>query len=344
MRRLLFALLFCLSPLLLAACGSSDQSVDGLLSQTFSSSKALHSGRVNAQLDANVQGIKGLDAPVRLRLNGPFESQGKGKLPRFDFTLGITVSGQSFTAGGVSLGDKGFVRVNGQAYSVPDKLFQQFTTGYLAAAKKSQNDRSSAPSLGALGVNPRRWLRGAHKVGEEDVGGVRTIHITAGLNVPSLLDDLNKVLNRAQSATSGQVPAKKLTDAQRRQIIGAVRTASVDVFTGKDDKLLRRLDVKVGLQKSGKVQGGNVRLQLQFDALNNKVDIKAPTNTKPLDQLVAGLQGGVVPKASGSAATPPAADSATAPSTAAGTSYMQCLQSAGDDVAKLQRCAEIQGK
>ena len=344
MRRLLFALLFCVSPLLIAACGSSDDSVDGLLSQTFSSSKSLHSGRVSAQLDANVQGIKGLDGPVRLRLNGPFESQGKGKLPRFDFTLGISVSGQSFTAGGVSLGDKGFVRINGQAYSVPDKLFKQFTTGYLAAAKKSQKDRGAAPSLGALGVNPRRWLRGARKAGEEDVGGTRTIHITAGLNVPSLLDDLNKVLGRAQSATSGQVPAKKISDAQRREIIGAVRTASVDVFTGKDDKLLRRLDVRIGLQPSGKVKGGTVRLQLQFDALNNKVEIKAPANSKPLDQLVAGLQGGVVPKPSGAAATPPAADSATAPTTGAGQSYMQCLQSAGDDVAKLQRCAEIQGK
>src|SRR4051812_16318688 len=175
MRRLLFALLFCVSPLLLAACGSSDDSVDGLLSQTFSSGKALHSGRVNAQLDANVQGVKGLDGPIRLRLNGPFESTGKGKLPRFDFTLGITVSGQSFNAGGVSLGDKGFLRVNGQAYSVPDKLFKQFSDGYLGAARQSQSSRSATPSLGALGVNPRRWLHGARKVGEEDVGGVKTV-------------------------------------------------------------------------------------------------------------------------------------------------------------------------
>ena len=125
MRRVAFFLLFCLFAVTVSACGSSDDSVATLLSKTFGSNKAVKSGRVNAQVDADVQGVSGLNG-LRLRLDGPFESAGKGKLPKFDFTLGIGAAGQAFSAGGVSTGDKGWLRVNGQAYSVPDSVFKRF--------------------------------------------------------------------------------------------------------------------------------------------------------------------------------------------------------------------------
>src|SRR2546423_2394078 len=294
MRRVAFLLLFCL--LGLAACGSSDDSVDTLLSKTFGSSKAVKSGRVNAQIDANVLGVQGLQG-LRLRLNGPFKSNGKGNLPSFDFTLGISSSGQSMTAGGVSTGDKGWLRFNGQTYTVPDAIFKRFRDGYLAAANKSAKQRKSTPSFAGLGVNPRSWLRNAHKVGEEDIAGTKTIHIAAGLDVGRLLDDVNRLISRAGSAAKTQ-QVQKLSDAQRRQIEQAVRSASVDVFTGKDDKLLRRLDVRVGLQKSGRVQGGQLRFQLELDAVNQGQEIKPPANAKPLSDLVNGLQGGTLPGAS----------------------------------------------
>jgi hypothetical protein len=120
-----------------------------------------------------------------------------------------------------------------------------------------------------------------------------------------------------------------------------VRSASVDVFTGKDDKLLRRLDVRVGLQKSGRVQGGQLRFQLQLDALNQGQDIKAPTSAKPLSELLSSLQGGVLPGSTGNGASP-TPNQSYPPRTAEGQQYMDCLQKAGDDVGKLQRCAALQ--
>ena len=346
MRRVLFLLLFCL--LGLSACGSSDDSVDTLLSKTFGSSKGVKSGRVNAQIDANVLGVKGLQG-LRLRLNGPFKSNGKGNLPSFDFTLGVSAAGQSMTAGGVSTGDKGWLRFNGQSYTVPDDIFKRFRDGYLAAAKKSSGQKNSTPSLAGLGVNPRSWLRNAHKVGEEDVAGTKTIHIAAGLDVGRLLDDVNRLLSRAGSAAKTQ-QVQQLSDSQRRQIEQAVRSASVDVFTGKDDKLLRRLDVRIGLQRSGKVQGGDLRFQLELDAVNESQQITPPTNAKPLSDLVKGLQGGVLPGSSSGggagsssgAATVPNQNQSYPPTTASGQKYLECLQKAGDDVGKLQKCAALQ--
>src|SRR3954454_17911350 len=123
MRRLVFALLSCVILVFVSACGGGYDSVDSLLSQTFAPDKSVKRGRINAQLDAYVQGIQGLDGPVRLRLSGPFQSAGKGEVPRFDFTLGLTAGGQTFTAGGASTGDKGLVRFQGQSYAVSDQLF-----------------------------------------------------------------------------------------------------------------------------------------------------------------------------------------------------------------------------
>src|SRR3712207_2215190 len=164
MKLRVLALLFC--ALVLAACGedNSDKSVDALLTSTFSNDSSVKSGKLNAQLDANVQGIENLQGPVRLRLNGPFASGGKGEMPRFDFTLGLTAGGQTFSAGGVSTGDKGFVRFQGKAYAVSDELFKRFRDGYLKAAKDAEKEQGGKnQSLGALGVNPRTWLRDARK-------------------------------------------------------------------------------------------------------------------------------------------------------------------------------------
>src|SRR2546421_7670183 len=199
MRRVVFSLLFCIFALVAGGCGSSDESVATLLSKTLGSSKAVKSGRVSAQVDANVQGVQGLDG-LRLRLNGPFESAGEHKLPKFDFTLGISASGQAFSAGGVSTGEKGWLRVNGQAYSVPDSVFKRFAQGYLSAAKQARKAGNSTPSLAGLGVNPRTWLRNPHKVGEQDIAGTKTIHIAAGLDVSRLLGDVNRLIARAGSA------------------------------------------------------------------------------------------------------------------------------------------------
>ncbi|HEY3186329.1 MAG TPA: hypothetical protein VGJ70_02565 [Solirubrobacteraceae bacterium] len=339
MPRVLFALLSCGFALALSACGSSDESVDKVLRQTFTSGQSVDSGRVSARLEGDVRGIQGLQGPFRLRLDGPFESVGKDKLPRFDFTLGITAAGQTFSAGGVSTGEQGWLRVNGQAYTVPDDLFKKFRDSYLATARKSAKDRKPTPSLAALGIDPRGWLRDPRKAGEADIGGTRTIHITGGLNVVRLLDDVNHLLNRANTSGAKQV-TPSLTPAQRRDVQRAVRSASVDVYTGKDDKLLRRLDVRVALKRSGQVQGGNLRFQLQLDALNQHQDIKAPADAKPLEELVKTLRSGVLPGASGSAGGS-ARGGATVPRQ--GTDYLQCLQGAGQDLAKVQRCAALQG-
>ena len=62
---------------------------------------------------------------MSLRLTGPFETQGKGKLPKFKLsTPRLEGDGQNIKAGLTSTGDKGFVTFQGTDYVVSDNVFQ----------------------------------------------------------------------------------------------------------------------------------------------------------------------------------------------------------------------------
>src|SRR4051812_16297393 len=97
--RLLAPLALLLAAVALVACGGDDKADTGgtavksdnaqeILTQTFASdsSKKVESGKieVNLKLDATGAGTESLQGPVDVKLSGPFQSQGKGKVPKFD--------------------------------------------------------------------------------------------------------------------------------------------------------------------------------------------------------------------------------------------------------------------
>jgi hypothetical protein len=333
------ALLATLVALALAACGSSgNDSAQSLLRQTFSGGQGVKSGRLSVLLNANLQGVQNLNGPVALRLTGPFASAGDSALPRFDFTIGLSSNGQSFTAGGVSTGDKGFVRFQGQAYAVSAALFSQFKKGYEASARKSAG-KKNANTFSSLGIDPANWLRAPRKAGEQDVGGAQTFHIKSQIDVPRFLTDVSTLLGKAGSLSQGTQVPQTLTAKQRAAIQRAVRTASVDVFTGKDDKILRRLVLAVALRKTASTRGGTVRFTLEIDDVNADQSITAPSGAKPLDELLAQLRG------TGSATTPgtkttPLPSTGGSGSGGASPKYLDCVNKAGQDLRKVQACAQ----
>ena len=346
----LIALLLALG---LGACGGGGGgSAESLLKQTFGPNHPVRSGSLGVQLNIDATGLQGLKGPVSLKLTGPFESQGKGKLPKFDFSLALNTSATNFSAGAISTGDKGFLKVQGKTYVVSDQLFQQFKQGYEQAASKSQS-KSGALSFKSLGVDPLSWLKDPKKAGTEDVGGAATYHVTAGINMSKFLDDINTLLGKAGSLGQGNLPSA-ITPSQRRDIERSVKSATLDVWTGQDDKTLRRLRIELGIAVPADVQkrasglkSGHVEFDLTISDLNKSQTINAPANARPLSELTSALGGGSS-SGSGTTTTPPSgattppAGTTTAP---AGSSqaYLNCLQKAHNDIAKVQKCAELLG-
>ena len=354
-RALLVALLAALIAFAFSACGGGggDESVDSLLKDTFSGNQSVKSGRLNLSFTLNAQGVQTLRGPVSLALQGPFESQGDKKLPKFDLTLSASAQGRSLSAGATSTGDQGFIKLQSTSYSVPADVFQRFKT--LAENQANQPNRGGQFSLSSLGIQPRDWLQNPKKAGEDDVGGAKTVHVTAGVDVAALLDDVNKLLGRAGSLGAvprGQVP-RSLTPQQRQQIAQAVKNATVDVYTGKDDKILRKLVIKFAFDvpaaqrsQSGGLRSGDIGLTVEVDDVNKTQDIKAPANPKPFRDLSAAVKGlgnlNLGGGSSGGSGGSSGGSGGTTPGTGANSqAYLRCVQQARGDVRKAQRCARF---
>jgi hypothetical protein len=349
--RLLIAVLAAVAAAgLLTACGGGTSAdVDSLLKQTFGPNKPVRSGKLDLHLAIDAKGLKGLTAPVDVKLSGPFQSVGKGQLPKFDFSLSLNTGKTSFSAGAISTSDKGFLKFQGQTYAVSDALFAQFRQGYEQAQSTSKS-KNAAPSFQSLGIDPRRWLTDAKKSGEESVGGADTVHITAGIDIGKFLTDVNTLLGKAGSLGQGRVPTS-ITDQQRKDIESAVKSASLEVWTGKKDTTLRRLKIAVGLEvpadvqkRAGGLQRGTLVFDLLISDLNAAQTITAPANARPLSDLTSALGGAAASGGGGTGATP-APTTTTPPASGSGASqqYLDCLQKAGSNIAAVQKCADLIG-
>ncbi len=348
--RLRRCLLLLVLPLLAGGCGSSsggNASTSTLLKDTFGGGTALNSGNLDLTLGVQAQGLASLSGPLAFKLAGPFASQGSGKLPKFDFDLDIAAGGQTIQAGAVSLGDTGYLKFGGHAYSLSKQLFDQFKSGYEKSQAQSKSN-SAVSSFKALGVDPSTWLTNAQQVGKADVGGTQTFHISSGVNVSRFLADINTLLGKAKSlgASSTTGVPQSLSPKVQATIERSVKDAKVDIYTGVDDHALRRLALTVDLvvpkdaqKQAGGLESGELRFDLTIADLNKDQTITAPAGARPFTELqaqLAALQG----QAAGKTGTTNSG-TGTLPSGGASSPYLQCVQKAGTDIAAVQKCAGL---
>jgi hypothetical protein len=347
MPRRLILLLTLSAAALVAGCGgavtepaSSGTDVNTLLRDTFRNVGKIKSANISAKL-----AIEGQGQSVGATLNGPFETQGQGRLPKFQLDATLNSGGQSFTAGATWTGDKGFVNVQGTQYELSGPIAQQFSAGYEQAVKSG---RRQSPDGALLGIDFSKWLKNGQNAGDAQVGDTETIKLTGEADVAQVVDDLQRVAEKARTLNlpgTTQVP-DKLTPEQRRQILDAVKKFAIEVYTGKQDRILRRLVVAADLQDPSSKDTSHLTFDLTLDKVGDGQTIEAPKNAKPFGELLkmadglkgglgdlSGLAGGAASK-SGGATTTPSADI---------EKYAKCVDKAQGDTAKSQKCAALLG-
>jgi len=340
------ALLALLGMAVVTGCGggssgeeaSSSTDVNALLKDTFSGGKTIESGKLNLALRIDAKGSSSSSGPITVALTGPFQSQGKGKLPKLDIEAKIEGAGQNISAGVVSTGDKGFVKFQGQSYAVTDAIFAEFKKGFEQA--QAQADKQKGQSLATLGIDPRRWLTNPKNAGEAKVGDTDVIRITGDVNVNKLLDDVNTALGKARSLGvqgSSSLPSQ-LTPEQKKQAADAIKKLSVEIFTGKEDRILRRMVVDLTADAQG--ESAAVNLDLQLADVNSDQTIEAPSGAKPFDQLLSQLGGlgGLSGSGSGSGGGSGSSGGASSDNL---EKYSKCIEDAGSDATKARKCADL---
>ena len=352
-----FLLVAVMALVLLAGCGGDDAKVSSgtdpqaLIDKTFSGKKEIKSGKIDLKIGVDISGgDAGISGPIALKLSGPFESVGTGKFPKLGLDAAFEGAGQSIKAGVVSTGDKGFLSLQGTSYVISPPIFSQFKSAYEQAAKDAQADAPKDQSLGTLGIDPRRWLTNAKNAGEAKVGDADTIKLTGDVDISKLLDDVNTALSKAGSLGLGAAGAgvpTKITDEQKAQVEQAVKDLTVEIYTGKADSILRRIVIKLSVADPTGAGSGSAKIDIDLSLLdlNEAQKFVEPANPKPLDELLGslgglgGLGGALGGASGGSGGSSGSSGSGTSSDTV--QEYTKCVQDAGTDLDKAQKCAEL---
>jgi hypothetical protein len=314
-----------------SGCGGADNDKDAtaLLDSAFKQS--IKSADMSLDAQIQVSGSSSFGRPLRVKATGPFRTD-KGKLPWFDIDVNASAGpGQTFQIGFVSTGDRVFTKFQDVYYEQPRSQVDQTI--------RSLNKGGPHKSLRALGIDPRRWLEGAHSEGDQEVAGTQTTQVTGRLNVSRVLKDLNRFLKRSGTAISGATgqASKPLSDSLVKRFTEDVKDPTFDVYVAKSDHTIRRLSGHV------EFKGGSASFTLEFTKVNGNQKIVAPAKAHPISQLTSalglGLLGGGSSDGSGSNTPAP---SPSAPSADAYKRYANCLDKAkSDDTDALQRCADL---
>jgi hypothetical protein len=327
-----------------AACGSSSPasnspSAQQLLEQTFSGSHTVKSGVLRFSMTVTPSGSSTLSGPISLSVSGPFQSGGSGTAPQSDFTIGLDALGRHGQLGLVSTGTNGYVTLNGSAYQLPASDFKKLSSSFSSVGP------GGGGGLAKLGIEPLQWVTAPAIVGTTNIGGTSTTHIHATVNVAALLNDVNTFLHKASSSgASSKIPAS-ISAATRAKIAAEVKHPTVDIWTGTSDHTLRRLSLNLGVPVTGQLStelGGmssaGFGMTLQYAHLNEPQTISAPSNVKPFSQFESKLQSvvGDVPGATGGSLGP-----STGSNSAHVSKYTKCIEDAGSDVGKMQKCAGL---
>ncbi len=335
--------------LTLAACGGSGSSSGGssanagtLLRETFTGTHQIRSGKANIQLRVDVTGGTSIRGPIQATISGPFQSVGSGQLPKFDLALDASAQGQGLKAGLTSTSDQLFVNFGGTSYEVPAQVLDQLKQSF---RRSQQQGSSQHSSLSALGIDPLAWLQDPTVVGTESVDGVKTDHISAKVDVSALLNDVDKLLARVSAGgipgvPGGRVPSS-IPASDRTQIEQAVKSATIDVWSGQSDHTLRKLTLALTIvPPRGATRSVDVNLSIELSDLNQPQTIQAPANSRPLNELLGQFQG-LLGGALGGSALGGSSGSSGGASSSQLDAYSKCVQRAGSNVAAAQQCAAL---
>jgi hypothetical protein len=322
--------------LALAACGGGSngggEDPQKVLDETFSPKANLESADVDASFSIDVEGANGghFDAS----LSGPIDSRGQG-VPKFDLTAKVSGEGGGqnidFEGGVTSTGDAGYISYGGTDYKLTPQVF-----GFLkqiianAQGQQSTQQQSGVPSI-------KTFLTNLKDEGTEDVEGTDTNHVSGEVDVQKLVDVLKPYAQRAGSlgAAGAQIPSP----AELDQLTQILKNASFDLYSGTDDHLLRRLTLDFELQPPGGSGKATIALDVTLGSVNEPQTVEAPSNPKPLRDLLQQFGIGNLGSLGLPGALPGSSAGGGGGSSGMSAAQIQCLQQATTP-AQLQKCVQ----
>lgn len=250
--------------------------------------KDIERGSFGIELRVNPRGKASAAQPARFRLYGPFELRTGKPLPVARVSQTISAGSTTQTVTVITTGDDAFVEVGGKAYVVPPQLRSQLQATVKELKRPGAGGKRGAAGL-KLGFD--RWMLKPVIVDGGKLGGVDTWKVESPVDVVKALTDVLTSARSFGSSTGTSLPdALGATDAAKLR--RSVDEAYVEVFVGKDDRLLRKVDLKLDLKASRDaseslpgLEGARVEIIITIDDPNRPVTVTAPKNPLPAEEL-----------------------------------------------------------
>jgi hypothetical protein len=212
---------------MLAGCGGGSSAHD-VLSETAARLGRIQSGTLDMRLVLTPRGKAGR-GDIGFTLHGPFTLR-RGGLPVLHMTYTQLAGTRSATATLVSDGRTAYAESAGRR--IPLSATQ------VAELRGATQQLQSGPGV-RLPIED--WIDHPKVSGGGEVGGADTDHVSAGLDV---VNAANGLLGLVRAFGTN---APTLTGKSAQQLRDAVRSSSFDLWTGKKDRLLRRLRIAAQL-------------------------------------------------------------------------------------------------
>jgi hypothetical protein len=348
------ALIFVVLAALVAGCGGggsgSSQDARALLDKAFKTS--IPSADLTLNIQAEVRGVATLQQPLSLKVAGPYQSNGRKKLPNFNWQVSVSGGGQAFSGGLISTGDNAYVNFQGTNYEVGAARVGQLN-------QRLASQTGTGKSLKDYGIDPQSWVKDPQDKGDESVNGTDTTHVQANVDVGKMFTDFNKTIQQAGGAMGASAPQQLSADTISK-ITQIVKNPKFDIYVGKSDNRIRRLSVKVDFEIPSAqraqfqgAEGGTLSFQIDFAKVGQPQTVTAPANARPISELQqqlgglgAGLGGGLGGSGSGSGSggsgSGGSGSTGSTPTPAQLDKYSKCLQAADpSDTAAIQKCAQL---
>jgi hypothetical protein len=252
-------------------CGGSSSDPGEALAETAANLDEIRSGTLGLRITVGSDGEE-----AGFVLQGPFAfAESADELPLADLEYTQAAGAESETVRFISTGERAFVVLGDQAYELPEEQ--------VATLRGTGAGADGAEGLEELRIED--WFRDPELSDGGEVGGADTDRIRAGLDVVATANDLLELAG----ALGGDV-AGRLDGDSAEQLRRAVESASVDVYTGKDDRLLRRLLVAATFRAApppeleeafAGLPGADFRLELTIADPNEDVTVEEPANAEP---------------------------------------------------------------
>ena len=261
----------------LGGCGSSD--AENALDDTASKLGELRSGELSMRL---VVSPNAAGSDIGFELEGPFSLPEEGELPTTDLSYSQIAGENRGDVRFLSTADGAWVEVDGQAYELPPERVEALT---------GDGGDGGGP-LAELDV--ASWARGAELTDGPTVDGDETERVRSEVDVVKALNDLIGSIGDLGAGEAAGLEPLEGEDAD--QLEEAVRSSRLEVVTGKEDRLLRRLalNLDIGVEARelagglGQLSGAEVTLELTIADPNGRVEVEEPEDPLPYRSLPSG--------------------------------------------------------